>query len=321
LAAPASAPAPIQDTTDSSGRKNSNTSLGYVYESDTVRRATHQPLPPPNTTNTASDMINLFNSSASGAAQQTVPLKSHNSIQSSARTAKDIPYHAREDSKPFTYGMMSNGAHRQDNGNVGNSANGMASPTPTEMAPISPPTQRRNWKDSSSNKAMSNSGGCSGGGNQAKTKALESPSLVRKFSTGSEPSGLTPSNTSRSAPRIPPPSIAEPTSPRPMRKLSEAMLLNGSSGTPSNVLPVATSSPRLDSTRIRSASANSDFATKSPHASSTTPQLQHYISLEESIQDISTSPDSSRYSILSSLSLSLSLSQTLCIPFRFNQID
>ena len=249
-------------------------------------------------------MINLFNSSASGGAQSTGPLKSHiSSQQPSTRTAKDIPYHAREDSKPFTYGMVSNGAaaHRQDNGSVGNSANGVAapvaSPTPTtEMAPISPPTQRRNWKESSS----SSGGGGGGRVDQAKAKALESPSLVRKFSTGSEPSGLTSSNnTSRSAPRIPPPSIAEPTSPRPMRKLSEAMLLNGSSGTPSNILPVATSSPRLDSTRTRSASANSDFSqAKSPHALSTTPQLQHYISLEESIQDISTSPDSSRYSFL-----------------------
>lgn len=240
---------PNRDTTDRSvSRKTSSGSnpSGYVYESDTVRRA--HPAAPQR--------------------QQSQP---------SVR-AKDIPYHAREDSKPFTYGMMvTNGHHHAENGSGGASA-GNASPS----------IHRRNWKESSSTH--------NGQGQQS--KRLESPSLVRKFSNGAEPLATSPS---RSAPRIPVPSI-DPASPRPLRKLSESLLLNGSGGaigSPDNasggtgtILPVATSSPRLDTSRNRS--DPSEMIAKSP-IPGPSQQQYHHILLEETIQDISTSPDSSRY--------------------------
>jgi hypothetical protein len=157
--------------------------------------------------------------------------------------------------------------------------------TSTPVASAS--THGRNWKESSSNTIN---------GQQA-TKRLESPSLVRKFSNGSEPVNISPV---RSSPRIPVPSIADPVSPRPIRKLSESLLLsNGGGGATSSditsasnasIQPVATSSPRLDNSRNRSASTSEVMMKTMP-----TPQLQHHISLEETIQDISTSPDSSRY--------------------------
>lgn len=252
---------PSRDTTD---RKNSQP--GYVYESDTVRRA----YPANQGTTPSSPVVKMATAAAPPLLQS----------QQSVR-AKDIPYHAREDSKPFTYGMVAtNGHHHQENGS-GGVANGATSSTPT-----SPSIHRRNWKESSSN--MNNG--------QGQPKRLESPSLVRKFSNGSEQPVISPV---RSAPRIPVPSIADPASPRPMRKLSESLLLNGGTGASSdnaasasapNILPVATSSPRLDTSRNRSASSSASEMIKTP-----TPQLQHHISLEETIQDISTSPDSSRY--------------------------
>ena len=254
---------PSRDTTD---RKNSQP--GYVYESDTVRRA----YPANQGTTPSSPVVKMATAAAPPLLQS----------QQSVR-AKDIPYHAREDSKPFTYGMVATNGHHhhhQENGS-GGVANGATSSTPT-----SPSIHRRNWKESSSN--MNNG--------QGQPKRLESPSLVRKFSNGSEQPVISPV---RSAPRIPVPSIADPASPRPMRKLSESLLLNGGTGASSdnaasasapNILPVATSSPRLDTSRNRSASSSASEMIKTP-----TPQLQHHISLEETIQDISTSPDSSRY--------------------------
>ena len=65
---------------------------------------------------------------------------------------KDIPYHAREDSKPFTYGIPS-------------ALNG--------DTPISPSIHRRNWKQAASQ--------------QAASSELESPSLVRKLSSDAPP--------------------------------------------------------------------------------------------------------------------------------------
>ena len=67
---------------------------------------------------------------------------------------KDIPYHAREDSKPFTYGIPS-------------ALNG--------DTPISPSIHRRNWKQAASQ--------------QAASSELESPSLVRKLSSSDAPPG------------------------------------------------------------------------------------------------------------------------------------
>lgn len=220
--------------------------------------------------------------------------------------AKDIPYHAREDSKPFTYGMVTNGHnHHQENGSggAGSLGNGATS------TPTSPSIHRRNWKESSSNT-----------NNSQPSKRLESPSLVRKFSNGSEPV-ISPV---RSAPRIPVPSIADPASPRPIRKLSESLLLaNGSASgvvssdnaaSSSAILPVATSSPRLDTSRNRSASTSEMMKTPTPP--------QHHISLEETIQDISTSPDSSRYvpflSILPFLPCQLTRNFRLATRMRLN---
>jgi hypothetical protein len=75
-----------------------------------------------------------------------------------------------------------------------------------------------------------------------------------------------------------PAAAAAATSPRPLRKLSA---LYGSSPPANNVLPVATSSPRLES---RSASNERQ-----------SPAVHVNLSLEETIQDISTSSDSSRF--------------------------
>jgi hypothetical protein len=236
----------------------------------------------------------------SGPVPQTPP-PSQQQQQPSVRP-KDIPYHAREDSKPFTYGMVGMAAppppptnghhhhhHHQENGNGGGAgSNGTASAMMTSTPVASASMHGRNWKESSSNTIN---------GQQA-SKRLESPSLVRKFSNGSEPVNISPV---RSSPRIPVPSIADPVSPRPIRKLSESLLLsNGGGATPSDatlasnasIQPVATSSPRLDNSRNRTSSTTSEMMKALP----TTPQLQHRdISLEETIQDISTSPDSSRY--------------------------
>lgn len=220
-----------RDTTDSvspSPRKVSNpSSSGYVYESDTVRRAAPVAPPPPPASMVSSTPIK----------QSTGP---------SVRPREEIiPYHAREDSKPFTYGLVLNGSsHKDQNGSTG---------------PTSPSIHRRNWKESSNPNLNGN--------------GLESPSLVRKFSTGSVEPPMPTSPTPRSVPRIPPPSLsspAQPTSPRPLRKLSESISSPVSQ-------PVATSSPRLDSGRQRSISVTE----------------QRSKTLEESIQDISTSPDSS----------------------------
>lgn len=227
-------------------RKSSAPGSAYVYESDTVRRAYPITGKMPGPAAVPSSPLSL------APATPTAPPPS---------SAKDIPYHAREDSKPFTYGLVTNG-HPNLHQN-GGSANG-GGPTATST-PTSPSVQRRNWKDSS------------GGGGQATpsrpVQELESPSLVRKFSNGADPR---------------PSAQATPTSPRPLRKLGES-LSNGSSGlTPpasgnaSNILPVATSSPRLDTPRNRNPS-QSEMKSPAP------------VSLEETIQDISTSPDSSRY--------------------------
>lgn len=278
---------PNRDTTDNSSRKNSQS--GYVYESDTVRRAYPVAQSTPSSSAPASSGAMMKMSSANSA-----PLTPPSLLQPQQQSvrAKDIPYHAREDSKPFTYGMVTNGHnHHQENGSggAGSLGNGATS------TPTSPSIHRRNWKESSSNT-----------NNSQPSKRLESPSLVRKFSNGSEPV-ISPV---RSAPRIPVPSIADPASPRPIRKLSESLLLANGSGSggvvassPSSdnaasssaILPVATSSPRLDTSRNRSASTSEMMKTPTPS--------QHHISLEETIQDISTSPDSSRYVPLYSYSL------------------
>ncbi len=284
---------PTRDTTDRSVvpsvvRKNSNnSSSGYVYESDTVRRAYPTATPQADITPPAGLKM------SSGPVTQTPPpqLQQQQSVR-----PKDIPYHAREDSKPFTYGMVgmaqpTNGHHHhhQENGNGGAGSNGTASAMMTSTPVASATVHGRNWKESSSNTIN---------GQQA-TKRLESPSLVRKFSNGTEPVNISPV---RSSPRIPVPSIADPVSPRPIRKLSESLLLSngGGASTPTSsdavsasnasIQPVATSSPRLDNSRNRSASTSEVMMKTMP-----TPQLQHHISLEETIQDISTSPDSSRY--------------------------
>ena len=113
----------------------------------------------------------------------------------------------------------------------------------------------RNRKDSVAN------------GSESATKGLESPSLVRKLSGGgSSPSSPTAESNARSAPRIPVPSLS--ISPRPLRKLSDTLVLNATPSTPLTA-PAATSSPRID-------------------VPTTT------ISLEDGIQDISTSSDASR---------------------------
>ena len=64
---------PSSDTGDCGARKGHNVRSGdYIYESDTVRRAA--PSAPP--------AVAMTNKS------------------------KEIPYHARKDSKPFTYGIV-----------------------------------------------------------------------------------------------------------------------------------------------------------------------------------------------------------------------
>lgn len=128
----------------------------------------------------------------------------------------------------------------------------------TVQEPTSPSIHRRNWKES-----------------QPPAKGLESPSLVRKFSTGSLESSARATAPESPAPAPAPSAPSAATSPRPLRKLSALY------GTPP-ALPVATSSPRLDSR-----SASNDRA-QSPSVTHTT------LSLEETIQDISTSSDSSR---------------------------
>ena len=209
------------DTTDSTAKKASrSSSSGYIYESDTVRRAA----PPPHPV-----------AMGKSAAAMTEPSES-----------KDIPYHARQDSKPFTYGVVA-----------------------TNGTPLSPSMLRRNCKE------------CS-----PPPSALESPSLVRKLSGSSLTSSATESS-KRPTPRMPVPSITQPTSPRPMRKLSDMLPTNGNSesDTASPNQPVATSSPRLDAARSSNGVTSHQAASPIPHQT---------VSLEESIQDISTSSDASR---------------------------
>lgn len=292
-----------RDTTDHTHPARKNSQSGYVYESDTVRRAypVSQTSTPTTSSSASSAMMKMSNANSASLTSTSSFLQPQ---QQSVR-AKDIPYHAREDSQPFTYGMVTNGHHHQENGSggAGSVGNGATS------TPTSPSIHRRNWKESSSNT-----------NNGQPSKRLESPSLVRKFSNGSEPA-ISPV---RSVPRIPVPSIADPASPRPIRKLSESLLLNGSGGgggggggggvvaspSPDNagvsssaILPVATSSPRLDTSRNRSASTSEMIKTSTP---------QHHISLEETIQDVSTSPDSTRY-VLPNLFV------FFCIPFSFRR--
>jgi len=205
------------DTVDrSAAKKGTHSTSKYIYESDTVRRAAH----PATVTSSAA----MTKSSAHG---------------------KEIPYHARKDSKPFTYGLVADVKLAKTwNANE----NGVVNGNVTEA------TGWRNRKDSVAN------------GSESATKGLESPSLVRKLSGGgSSPSSPTAESNARSAPRIPVPSLS--ISPRPLRKLSDTLVLNATPSTPLTA-PAATSSPRID-------------------VPTTT------ISLEDGIQDISTSSDAS----------------------------